>query len=371
MGERETMAYVFRRYFFAALAVVLVLVLVYAVYQLRIVALIIAIAGLLAYFLAWPVERLSRRWKRSAAVWTVFVAFFIVLLALLGSLVPVVSSQVQRLIATVPDMLQRLEESATGWSWQVLPGRELVAADYYAGVMDEIEGRIPEILGNIFDFTQSFVSGTATVLAALLIIPLLALYLLLDSQRLRLALIGCFPARIQDDVEHALTAVNRSLGSYIYSRVLLALFVGVTCTLVLLVLGVDYALLLGLLAFAGEFIPVLGPWLAFVPTALIVLATDPYKLVAVAVFYLAIQLFENYWLAPRWMGGTMDLHPLTVILAMMIGGTLGGLAGLFVAVPAVAALKVILGVFVFRRDEQGIDVPELAMIKDSGDDPGG
>ncbi len=364
------MAYVFRRYFFAALAVVLVLVLVYAIYQLRFVALIIAIAGLLAYFLAWPVEKLSRRWKRSAAVWTVFAAFLVALLGLVGSIVPVISSQVQQLIRTIPEMLQRLEVSATSWSWQVLPGRELVASDYYSEMMDEFEARIPEILGNVFDFTQSFVSGTATVVAALLIIPLLALYLLLDSQRLRLALTRCFPKRNQDDVDRAMTALNKSLGSYIYSRVLLALFVGITSTLVLLALGVDYALLLGLLAFAGEFIPVLGPWLAFAPTALIVLATDPYMLVAVAVFYLAIQLFENYWLAPRWMGGTMDLHPLTVILAMMIGGTLGGLAGLFVAVPVAAALKVILGIFVFRREEPGIDVPVLAIIQDRTDDPG-
>lgn len=356
------MTHVYRRYLVATLAVVSVLIVVYALYKLRWVALTVALAGLLAYFLAWPIEKLARRWPRPAAVWTVFLAFLLLLLTLVGSVLPVISRQVQDLISQLPDLLTRLETSAYGWRWQIMPGRELVISDYFTDAVDALEKQGPQLLGNAFDFTQSFVSGTAAVLTALLIIPLIALYMLLDSKRLRTALVGCFAPHWQADVERAMTAVNRSLGGYIYSRVLLALFVGVTSTLVLLVFGIDYALLLGLFAFAGEFIPVLGPWMAFIPTALIVLATDPYKIIVVVVFYLAIQLFENYWLAPRWMGGTMDLHPLTIIMAMIIGGTLGGIAGLFVAVPAAAALKVIMGVFVFRRKEPGIDVPQLDLI---------
>lgn len=356
------MTHVYRRYLVATLAVVSVLILVFALYKLRWVALTAALAGLLAYFLAWPIERLSRRWPRPAAVWLVFLSFFILLIMLVGSVLPLLSRQIQDLISQLPAILARLETSAYDWRWQIMPGRELVFSDYFADAVDALEKQVPQILGNAMDFTQSFVTGTAAVLAAMLIIPLVALYLLLDSRRLRAALIGCFTKHWRSDVERALTAVNRSLGGYIYSRVLLALFVGVTCTLVLIIFGIDYALLLGLLAFAGEFIPVLGPWMAFFPTALIVLATDPMKIIVVVLFYLAIQLFENYWLAPRWMGGTMDLHPLTVIMAMIIGGTLGGIAGLFVAVPAAAALKVIMGVFVFRREEPGIDVPQLDLI---------
>ena len=356
------MSQVFRRYFVATLAVVSVLLLAYALYRLRYVALVFAIAGLLAYFLAWPIEHLSRRWSRAAAVWTVFAAFFVALLALFGALVPILTGQVQDLIQTVPELISRLEASAMEWRWQVWPGRELAIADYLANVGQDLEQRMPELLGNALDFTQSFVSGTAAVVAAILIIPLLTLYLLLDSQRLRRALIGCFVPRLQGEVDRALTAVNKSLGSYIYSRVLLALFVGVATTVMLALVGVDFALLLGLLAFAGEFIPVIGPWLAFVPAALIVLATDPYKIIVVALFYIAIQLFENYWLAPRWMGGTMDLHPLTVIIAMLVGGTIGGIGGLLVAVPAAAATKVVFNVFVFRREEPGIQVPKLDFI---------
>lgn len=366
MAQHEPMTHVFRRFFVAALAVVAVLVLVYTIYRLRWVALLFAIAGLLAYLLAWPIRRLERRWPRPAAVWTVFVGFIVLLMGLFGLILPVISNQVQDLLTHVPDLLARLDASTYEMRWQILPGRELVIADYFTEITDEIDRRIPEIASNIFSYTQFVVSGTAAFLAAVLIIPLVTLYLLLDSPRLRLALVGCFAAHWRQDVDKALIALNRSLGSYIYSRVLLALFVGVTTTLTLLAFGIDYALLLGLLAFAGEFVPVLGPWLAFVPIALVVLATAPFSFIWIAIIFLLIQLFENYWLAPRWMGGTMDLHPLTIILAMLIGATLAGIAGVLVAVPAAAALKVIFNIFVFRREEPGIEVPGLDLISNPG-----
>jgi predicted PurR-regulated permease PerM len=366
MVEREPMTLVFRRYIVATLAVVTVLVVCYAMYQIRIVALLFAIAGMLAYFLAWPITQLSKKVSRRAAVWIVFPAFFVVVLGLVGSIIPLVYGEIQDLVTRVPDMLNKLESTVLNWRFQVMPGREIVMADHFTNALDDVEQRIPQILGSALDITQSVVSSTASVIAAVLIIPLMTLYLLIDSSRLRDAMIGCFSKRWQPDVDRALTAVNKSLGGYIYSRVLLALFVGILTTIILLVLGIDYALLLGLLAFAGEFIPVLGPWLAFAPTAVIVLATNPYMLIWVVILYIAIQIIENYVLAPRWMGDTMDLHPLTVILAMMIGGTLGGIAGLFVAVPAAAAVKVIMGVFVFRRVEPGIDVPKLDLISSMG-----
>ena len=356
------MAQVFRRYLVATLAVVGVLVLAYALYRLRIVALLFAIAGLLAYFLSWPIERLARRWPRSAAVATVFVAFLVLLTGLFGAIISVIRSQLQELGNSLPQLIYNLESSAAGWNIQLIPGREFQLSEYLVNLGDELEQSAPAVLANILDFTQTFVTGTAVVLAAMLIIPLLTLYLLLDSQRLRRSLVGTFAAHLQGDVDRALTAVNKSLGGYMYGRLLLALFVGITTTLVLLLFRVEFALLLGLLAFAGEFIPVFGPWMAFFPAALIILATNPLVFVPVALFVIGIQLVENYVIVPKLFGHTMDLHPLTVILALMIGGTLGGVAGLLVAVPAAAAAKVILGVFVFRREEPGIDVPELEAI---------
>ncbi|HES58742.1 MAG TPA: AI-2E family transporter, partial [Firmicutes bacterium] len=227
MPEGEKLTLLFRRYFTAALAVIAALVLAYCIYRLRYVALIVTISGLLAYLLAWPVERLELRMRRQFAVTIVFSIFVVLLLGLFSSFVPILANQIQGLIDTVPTMVGHLEQLASSWRITMIPGREYLIADYWPDFTAMLEERIPEILANMFNYTQSIVTGTATAVAAILIVPLLTLYLLVDSARLKRSLIEFFSMSMRSDVERAIDSVNRSLGRYIYSRVLLALFVGV------------------------------------------------------------------------------------------------------------------------------------------------
>ncbi len=354
----------FRRYFVATLAVVCVLLLALVAYKLKTVALLVAIAGLLAYLLAWPIEHMSNRWPRWAAVSVVFTSFVIILVGLFGAFVPILTDELQDLIASVPGLFDKLEARMHTWQIVFPNGQVIDFSDYLANITDQLAAGTPDIIANAFDLTQSVVSGTATLIGALLIVPMITLYFLLDSKRLRESLISLFAKRMQPDVGIAIDAVNRSLGSYIYSRVLLGLFVGTSTTAILLLFGVKYAVLLGLLAFVGEFIPVIGPTvLAYCPIALIILLTGtPATWFWVTLLFVLIQLIENYGIAPKLIGDTMNLHPLTVILAMLIGGTLGGVAGLLVAIPAAAALKVIFGMFIFRKEQPGIDIPKLDVI---------
>jgi predicted PurR-regulated permease PerM len=220
----------------------------------------------------------------------------------------------------------------------------------------------PVILTKAFNASQTFLTGTAELVAALIVIPLISFYLLLDTARLRDTLIGLFPVRWRGDVQQVLSAVNRSLGTYIYSRVILALFAGLMMLVLLMMLQVKFSLVLALLAFVSEFIPVVGAWIALVPTCLIALATNPGIILWIIVGFAIIQLIQNYVVAPRLMSETMDIHPLTVVLAMLVGGVLGGFAGLLLAIPAAAAIKVIFNLFVLRRAEKGVHLPTLDLI---------
>jgi predicted PurR-regulated permease PerM len=76
----------------------------------------------------------------------------------------------------------------------------------------------------------------------------------------------------------------------------------------------------------------------------------------------ALNLFQNYVISPKLVGETMNIHPLTVVIAMLVGGSVGGAAGLILALPAAAAFKILLNIFVFRREEKGISVPRLDVI---------
>jgi predicted PurR-regulated permease PerM len=246
----------------------------------------------------------------------------------------------------------------------LITGQEFRPAEYLDQLVAQLQQSVPGIMSNLLNYTQSVVTGTAAVMVALIVIPLLALYFLLDSERLRKALVGCFPPRMHDDLERALTAVNHSLSGYIYSKTAMALFVGIAMFIVLAVCGVPFSILLGILACLGEFVPVIGAWVAFVPIALAALTTGPVALLWVIILSIVVQLVQNYLVAPKLMSERMDLHPLTVVLAMMVGGTLAGIGGLILALPVAAAGKVFLNVFVFRRQEPGIPVPALDLISD-------
>lgn len=365
MPQQERMSVVFRRYLVGALAVVGVLLFTMALYKLRDVILIVACAGFLAYFLAWPIEwLLRRRMPRQAAVRLVCYTLLLLVLGTLGPLGGLIYYQSQTFVRSLPGMLAAVESALRDYQVEMITGQTIRPGEYLEQLIAQAQQSVPALMTNVFNYTQTVVPGTATVMAALLVIPLIALYILLDSKRLRKALIGCFPPRVHADLDRALAAVNRSLSGYIYSKTMMALFVGLAMTLVLALLGVPFSVLLGILACLGEFIPVIGAWVAFVPTALIALTCGPVTLLWVVILTVVVQLVQNYMVAPKLMSETMDLHPLTVLIAMIVGGTIGGFAGLVLAIPAAAAGKVFLNVFVFRRTEPGIPVPALDLISD-------
>ena len=99
-----------------------------------------------------------------------------------------------------------------------------MSAESAPDVLDQLQRGAPQILNKVFNYTQTVLSGTATVLAAMVFVPMMTLYLMLDTVRLRKALVHVFPEHHQDEVDGALQAVSKSLSGYIRSRVLLALF---------------------------------------------------------------------------------------------------------------------------------------------------
>jgi predicted PurR-regulated permease PerM len=362
MPAIERMSLVFRRYFFATLGALCAIILVYALYCLRSVALMVAIAGLLCYLFAWPINWMSRKLPRWLAITITMIVGVALLAGCFISIIPLVVKQSQELIASLPEMMTNLEHQAQHWRISIIPGHEIEVVPYLNDLGASLQERAPDFLTNAINYSQWLVTSTVAALAALILIPMMMLYFLADSRKLRAAVIGVLPTKARPDADRALTAVNHSLGGYILSRTLLALFIGISSTIAMLVLGVPYAVLLGLFMFLGEFIPVIGPWVAFIPVLVVVLAFEPSVLLILPLLFIGIQLIENYLIAPKLIGDTMDLHPLTVLLAMMIGGVLGGVAGLFVAIPAAAALKVLLNIFVLRREEPGIEVPQLDLI---------
>jgi predicted PurR-regulated permease PerM len=360
----------YRRSFIAALGVLSAVLLVAALYAIRNIAMMFAVAGLLAYLLAGPIDWLSARFgRRRLFTVLVFIVFVILLLGLFGSFIPIVGGQIADLIKNAPEIVEQLEGRYIDLNKRygfAEPDTRL--SDYLTQLTSQLQENNSETFAKVWGYGRTVLGGAASALTWMFLIPLMTLYLLLDSHRLRRALVMLFAERHQANVDQALTAVNKTLGSYIYSRVVLAGFVWLTYTILLTAFGVPYALLLGILAFIGEFIPVVGNLIAFVPIALLVLVTVPDRFIWIVLIIVVIQGLQNYVVQPKVMSDAMDIHPLTVVLVMLVGGTLAGGMGLLLAVPVAAAIKAITSVLVQRREDLlGVNLGIVDLVRRQND----
>ncbi|HET7769670.1 MAG TPA: AI-2E family transporter [Chloroflexota bacterium] len=184
--------------------------------------------------------------------------------------------------------------------------------------------------------------GVVDGLLSLLVLLLVTLYLVVDGDRVREYLLSFWPTERETWLRGVADRVGQRLSGWLAGQVALSAAVGLLSFAGLALLGVDGALLLALVAAAGEVVPIVGPILSAVPAVLAAAVQDPLKGLAVAVLYLLIQQVENNLLVPRIMGRATALHPLAVVLALLIGGELLGVAGTLLAVPAAAVLSVVL-----------------------------
>ena len=200
--------------------------------------------------------------------------------------------------------------------------------------------RIQQMLGQVGIFARAGLD----VLIVLALGPVLAFYLLIDlpgfKERSRLLV----PAAARPEVVHVVSQVGRVVGGFVRGQLLVALIVGVLASLGLALLGVPFWLLIGLIAGFLNVIPFIGPFAGGFLAAVVSLALRDFgTAVWSVVMFTAVQQFDNHVISPNILKSRVQLNPLFILLALLLGGSLGGFFGLLVAVPVAAALRVILG----------------------------
>jgi len=168
----------------------------------------------------------------------------------------------------------------------------------------------------------------------LAIVPVLAFFLLTDAPAFRRSALRALPhGHLQWRGTEILRDANTTLAAYIRSQLLAALIAGTLCGLGFAALGVPYALLLGVAAAALELLPLIGPMIVAVAASTV---TPDARVLVVLAFLVAVRIVQDQIIFPRVMGRRLRLHPLAVILAVWAGAELGGIAGVFIAIPIVA-----------------------------------
>jgi len=178
-------------------------------------------------------------------------------------------------------------------------------------------------------------AGVTNALIDFILILVVSLYLVLDGNMIRDRLASLVPEKRRRIFLFLETSLVRVVGGYIRGQVVMAAIIGISSGLGCWILGVRYPLVIGVLAFFFELIPMLGPVLAAIP-AIVISLFQPFPLVLLVIgFFIVMQLIENNVLGPRITGHAVGLHPIVTILAMVGGADLAGLWGALFAVPVI------------------------------------
>ena len=184
--------------------------------------------------------------------------------------------------------------------------------------------------------------SAASLGAALVIIPILAAYMLLDAGNVRRQILGLFPARRRAKVQVIIDELDGVIGGFIRGQLIYGAIVGLMIFVMLMATHVPYALLIGIAAGILNFIPYAGAVIGFVPSVILALAYNgPGNALLVALLFAVIQQIDGNFVAPKVLKDNVGLSPLYIILSILVGSELFGLAGTFLAVPVAAMLRVL------------------------------
>jgi predicted PurR-regulated permease PerM len=314
----------------------------YVIYPVRIIFPPLVVAMIGVYLLNPIVSALERRGV--PRIWGTLLTY-LVGVAIVGTVltftIPVVADQVQAFARSAPSLIDRaasgLSDLAERFGFQVQQG-----AGGGEGVIDFF-GRLLSFTRGLFGLAIVFIIG-----------PILAFYFLVDLPKIRRGLKAMMPARRRAEVQSVLERIGKAIGGFFRGQLLVSLFVGIASAIALWIVGLPFWAVVGLVAGLFNLIPLIGPFIGGIVAVIIAFTTEtggggllelrPGWPLAIgsAVALLIVQQLDNHIMSPNIVARTVKLHPVTVMLGLLAGGTLLGLWGMLLAVPVLASAKIVL-----------------------------
>lgn len=296
-----------------------------------------------ALVLSFPVRFLSRVIPRGIAIGIVVLALLAILVVAAIVLVPLAVGQ----LASLADQAPRLLEEAYGWARRVVERLDRLGlldtspdeamAQLQRNGASRAEGLLEGIVARAFDTLSGTVGGVFTTLSVILI----AAYLLADGERFRMGSIRFLPVQYRDDALVLWTDVVDALSRYLTGLLVSLTFQGVASTVALTLLGVPYAILLGIWTTIGAIIPFVGSYIGGIPATIVAFTVSPTLGILTALTYVVINFIDGNLIAPRVQGNAIRVSPLFVFLAVIAGGQIAGIWGALMAVPILAVARVV------------------------------
>jgi predicted PurR-regulated permease PerM len=319
---------------FAVFTIVAILVL----YMLRHVLLILFVSILFAAALTGPTEWLHARLRlpRGLAAVLIYVAVFAVLVGLGWLVVPPLFGQVAEFADRAPeyaDRYQGIREAYTNLraDFPALPPFDEQMSRLGNAILDRAGDRATALPADLFGLFLDMLS-----------VFVISLLLVTSRARIRGFVLSLVQPGRRDDVASILDRIWARIGVYLRAKAIVMTIVGVLMYLALIAIGVPFAVPLAIVVAFGELIPRAGPWLARIPLLAIAALDSPRAFVLTLVASVLIENLKGYVISPVVEGDQLDIHPLVVFVAVLVGASLGGPAGAFVAVPAAAIVDIVV-----------------------------
>jgi predicted PurR-regulated permease PerM len=299
----------------------------------------------LAYLLDPLVKRIQRLGVNRALASIIIVLFFIVVIALLAILLlPVLGNQMSGLIDRIPSYIERIRqlitESNQGWLGKFLGDKLPEAEKSLGGAASTAAGWAGALLASLWSGGKALVS----VVSLLIITPIVTFYLLLDWDKMVSAVDNWLPRHHRDAIREVLGDMDRAIAGFVRGQAVCCVILGVFYSLALILLGLNFGLLIGLIAAVLSFIPYVGTIVGLLLAGGVAIAqfwpSFTPILIVLAIFGFG-QFMEGNVLQPFFVGKTVGLPPVWLMFSLLAFGYLFGFVGLLIAVPVAAAIGVL------------------------------
>ena len=309
-----------------------------------------------------PLKSAKPKLARALSIAIVTLIAFLIIVGCLLLVIPPMFKQSSELVTNIPSLITDARTTVESWN-----------EEYASNIPEEVRVEIDRLLENggeiLLGAFRGLVGRTAvaavhalTLVVGLVVLPLFVFYFLKDREAVRESFVEVFPTDTQIHVVYVLRILNRIIGAYVRAQFTLAAVVWVFISIGLMLMGVKYAILLGAVAGIFELVPIVGAWLAVIPTIIVVLSTSPEKIVWVLLLYLGVQLFQGALIVPRIQSFAMRLHPLMILVSIVVGSEIAGLWGVVLGPPIAASIKELL-IYFSNPPRYGISMEEEEVLE--------
>lgn len=338
----------YKKLMFYVIVVLLIAALAYFVYTYRgKIARVLSpffITVLLVYIVKPLSDRLTaKRIPVSISILIVYLFMLALLAAISIYLVPELAANIRELMETLPQFISSYESlfndllsiiNSSNWSEQV----KSAIFDQIANTADQAQAFLVRLLED----GLKLIVDMARIIVDLTIALVLTYYTIKDGEKFKEYTLLLLPRRWRNGMTGACKEINRILAGFIQGQLMIAFIVGIMETIGLMIVGMRYPLVLGMIGGLANIIPYFGPYIGAVPALAIALTISPMKAVWTVVVFLAVQQIDNNFISPKMIEGKLGLHPVATIFAVLAGGEFFGIMGMLLAVPVMAILRVII-----------------------------